>query len=597
MIRSGEDREDTGGSRWPLAAVILALIALVVVPLVVDRKEAEIEREITQVLDPARETSGKLELVNARQIARFQSYLLTGDRASYERYIDTRRDEESYYQRLLALADSMDLDVRNKLAALQAVRSAWHVLHATALESVDARLAYLSADLSGDQERNEELLVASNVLTEAITRQLEATRLRMDRARSTEIWFTLALVTLALLATILVSSIGRRLRVLVAEARAQRESAERARHEVNALLEATGDGVLGLDLHGTCTFLNPAGARMLGFGERDLTGRNVHDVLHRGLPEGHAAAHCPILTAIGSGTAVREPEDTIWDRGGDPIPVQWTLEPLIKGATVRGAVLTFTDMSDIRRAQEGLRQAVRARDEVVAVVSHDLRNPLGTIAAAAGLLLELDVTTEKRREHLRLIVRAADRMNRLIGDLLDVARIESGSLSVRTAPVPVEPLLEEAIELLEPLAQEKGLVLLCRVDPDARNVMADRDRVLQVLSNLIGNAVKFSRPGAVRLSVGPGKGDTMVFSVADTGPGIPAEAVEHVFDRFWRQNQTDRQGAGLGLAIVKGIVQAHGGEVWVESRPGEGSTFSFSLPAARAEAHGELTAAAKELRR
>jgi PAS domain S-box-containing protein len=336
---------------------------------------------------------------------------------------------------------------------------------------------------------------------------------------------------------------------------------------------------------------------MLGFGERDLIGRNVHDVLHQGADE-HAREACPITRAIASGDAVREPEDTIRGRDGEPIPVQWTLEPLIKGGAVKGAVLTVTDMSDIREAQDGLRQAVRARDEVVAVVSHDLRNPLGTIAAAAGLLLELDLPQEKRREHLRMIVRASERMNRLIGDLLDVARIESGALSVQTAVVEIEPLLEEAIELFEPLAQEKGLGLFCQIAPGVRAVIADRDRVLQVLSNLLGNAVKFSRHGGVRISVDHGDDDTVVFAVADTGPGIPPEAVDHVFDRFWRENQADRRGAGLGLAIVRGIVHAHGGEVWVESRLGEGSTFSFSLRGARVETRGGRASAAavRELR-
>ena len=160
------------------------------------------------------------------------------------------------------------------------------------------------------------------------------------------------------------------------------------------------------------------------------------------------------------------------------------------------------------------------------------------------------------------------------------------------------PLLEEAVELLEPLAQEKGLGLFCQVDPSVGAVNADRDRVLQVLSNLVGNAVKFSRHGGVWLSVMKGPRDSVVFSVADTGPGIPPDAVEHLFDRFWRQDQTSRQGAGLGLAIVRGIVQAHGGEVWVESKPGEGSTFFFSLPGARVQAPDGLASASatRELR-
>jgi PAS domain S-box-containing protein len=596
MIRPGQ-ADDSASSRWPLAFVIVSLLALALVPLAIDRKEAEIESEVTDVLDPAREISVDLALVHARQIARFQSYLLSGDRESFDRYNEDRQREQGLYDRLVALGDGMDLDVRTRLAALQAKANEWHLLHSTALDSDSARLAFMR-DLTAEQARNEELLLANNALTDAIFRRLDDARVRMDRERSLEIWFTIGLVGLALLATILVSSIGQRLQALISEAMAQRESADRARREVNAILEATGDGVLGLDLYGRCTFLNPAGARLLGFGENELTGRDVHEVLHQSGPGGHPRERCPIIAAIASGATVREPEDVVWGRDGEPIPVQWTLEPLIKGAAVRGAVLTFTDMSDIRKAQEGLRQAVRARDEVVAVVSHDLRNPLGTIAAAAGLMLELELPPEKRHEHLRMIVRATERMNRLIGDLLDVARIESGGLSVATEVVEIQPLLEEAVELLEPLAQEKGLGLFVQVTPGVRAVRADRDRMLQVLSNLVGNAVKFSRHGGVRLSVERGPENTAVFAVADTGPGIPPEAAEHVFDRFWRQNQADRQGAGLGLAIVRGIVLAHGGKVWVESKVGEGSIFFFTLPAATPEARGELASAsaARELR-
>jgi signal transduction histidine kinase len=336
---------------------------------------------------------------------------------------------------------------------------------------------------------------------------------------------------------------------------------------------------------------------MLCFGEAELKGRNVHDVLHQARPNGHGPEACPILAAIGSSQTVRDPDDVVWRRDGEPVPVQWTLEPLIKGAAVKGAVLTLTDMSDIHRAQEELRQAVRARDEVVAVVSHDLRNPLGTIAAAAGLMLELELPPEKRRDHLRIIGRATERMNHLIGDLLDVARIESGGLSVHKEVLDIQSLLEEAVELLEPLAQERGLGLHCQVDPHVRAVFADRDRVLQVLSNLVGNAVKFSRGGSVGITVARGAGGTTVFSVRDTGPGIPPDAAEHLFDRFWRQNQADRHGAGLGLAIVKGIVLAHGGDVWVESRMDEGSTFFFSVPPAPEQTRAELAAVATELRR
>lgn len=584
FARTGESPGEPRAKPWPLVFVIVGLLALLLVPLAVDRREAAIERDVAEVLEPARELALRLDLIHSRQIARFQSYLLNGDRTSLQRYREARAGEQALYDGLVALAEGMSLDVRSRLAEPYAVSSAWHVLHADALASDSARAAYL-ADLSGDQARNEELLQASNDLTGEILGGVEAARARMDQLRQIELLLTIALAGVALVAAALVGGIAHKLRTLVGETRVQREIAMRARREVDAILEATGDGVLGVDLLGRCTSLNPAGARLLGVAERALEGLDVHEALHGAAADGdgHERAGCPILRAIQAGRPVREPEDVLWAPDGTAIPVQWTVGPLMDGRSVKGAVVSFTDMREIRAAQEGLRHAVRARDEVVEVVSHDLRNPLGTSAAAAGLLLDIELPPEKHREHLSMIVRATEPMDRLIGDLLDVARIEGGGLAVEPAVVEVEPLLDEAVEMLAPLARGRGLELVCGVEPGVPAVRADRDRVLQVISNLVGNALKFTASGGIRLSA-RGDGERVVLAVSDTGRGLSSEALDHVFDRFWQQDPGNRQGAGLGLAIVRGIVHAHGGQVWVESRVGEGSTFSFSLPGAAADA-------------
>ena len=226
-------------------------------------------------------------------------------------------------------------------------------------------------------------------------------------------------------------------------------------------------------------------------------------------------------------------------------------------------------------------QAAQLRDQVLGVVAHDLRNPL------AAILLQLDALTrqppepERRSQKPReAIFDAVTRMNRLIQDLLDVAVMESGQLTIQPARLSARELIVGAVEAQRPLASSSALELRVDVDRDVAEVWADRDRVLQVLENLIGNAIKFTEAGG-RVTAGAASKDReVVFWVADTGTGIAPDAIPRVFDRFWQAIRPGRQGAGLGLPIAKGIVDAHGGRIWVESTPGEGTSVFFTIPKA-----------------
>lgn len=228
----------------------------------------------------------------------------------------------------------------------------------------------------------------------------------------------------------------------------------------------------------------------------------------------------------------------------------------------------------------------------MAVVGHDLRSPLSSIAAAAELLLDIPLPVERRRFQLESIQAAADRMNRLIGDLLDLARIDAGGLRVATREAEICPLLERAMRLAEPRAARGGVTLVPRWEAPLPRVMVDDHRILQVLSNLVSNALRYTEEGGrVEVGAAPVPEGVEVW-VQDTGSGIDAEDLPHLWDPFWqpdRDRKARREGAGLGLAIVKGIVAAHGGTVRVESVPGEGSRFSFTLPGAGDSASAPAT--------
>jgi signal transduction histidine kinase len=232
------------------------------------------------------------------------------------------------------------------------------------------------------------------------------------------------------------------------------------------------------------------------------------------------------------------------------------------------------------RLYEQTQRAVQVRDEVVAVVSHDLRNPLNALIMAATMAEQRADDGALVRTRLVVIRRSAERMNRLIGDLLDVTRIDSGNLVLVREPLSVESLVDEAVQAQRALAESRGLTLRGEVPGGIPSIEGDRDRLFQVFANLMGNAVKFTPSGGSIVVSASALDGRVRFAVADTGPGIPPEHLPHVFDRFWQDRRTAGQGTGLGLSIVKGIVEAHGGEVGVWSAPGEGSTFTFTLPAA-----------------
>jgi PAS domain S-box-containing protein len=560
---------------WALWFVAAALVALAVVPAYYGRRVAHLQARVTDVLQESSSLSARLSLEKARQMARFEAFLLTGDRTLRGPYVAAIAEEDALFARLSELARDLDFDVRERLARLRVQSTAWHFENQRIFE----------ADSIGDalaRSRREfaELQRATRELDRAIQSEVAEGRREMRSLQAQQERVALGLALIALGATVVVGRVGWRFRDLAEESERRRRDAVKARREIDSLLEATGDGVLGIDLEARCTALNRAGCELLGFTEREIAGRDVHDTLFHSFKDGSPCPReaSPILAALSKGSPIDSPDGAIlWRRRREWFPARWSLRPMFDGTELRGAVLTFTDMTPIREKEEALKRAIRSREDVISIVSHDLRNPLGVVLAASDLLLDLPLDERERRRQAEVIRRSGKRMLGLIEDLLDVARIEAGVFVVRPSREKLLPILDEARGMFADRAAQRGIVLDVEQvvpDPVAR---VDRDRILQALANLVDNALRHTPEGG-RVALSAQEADGFVeVSVKDNGPGIASERIATIFDRF-AQGRDGGGAAGLGLAIVKGVAEAHGGSASVVSEPGRGATFTIRVP-------------------
>lgn len=237
------------------------------------------------------------------------------------------------------------------------------------------------------------------------------------------------------------------------------------------------------------------------------------------------------------------------------------------------------ELEGLRERVERLEDAVRARDSVLSVVAHDLRNPLGVISIAANTLLQRLPGPSARRPVER-IIRSAQRADRMVRDLLAISAIETGQLSVDLKPVDTAALIFAAVESQQNMAAEASIIVGTDLSPELPPITADEERLLEVLENLMGNALKFtSERGSITVGAGR-RNDKVVIWVKDSGSGIAPEQMPHIFDRFWQARKKERRGLGLGLSISKAIIEAHEGEIWAESTLGAGTTVFFTVPTA-----------------
>ncbi|HTX76703.1 MAG TPA: PAS domain S-box protein [Terracidiphilus sp.] len=367
----------------------------------------------------------------------------------------------------------------------------------------------------------------------------------------------------------------------VTEQHEAEEKLHMAMRQREMILESVGDGIYGIDLEGRLTFINEAGARALGYQPEQLTGRDVHEMIHHSHADGtpYSRITSPILQGMRRQETVRMGDEVFWRADGSSIPVEYTASPLIEDGRVTGMVVAFQDISERRRLE-------KMKDEFISTVSHELRTPLTSLRASLGLITSgaLSQRPEKHQQMAEMAIVNCDRLIRLVNDILDFDKVEKGTLPLRRVPVEAVDLLRRAADIAHVAASQSRMNF--RIDAVPALVMADEDRVLQVLNELVSNAIKFSSPETmIRLSAQPASEREICFAVEDQGQGIAPEKLEHIFNRFQQGDASDTRamgGTGLGLALCRSIVEQHGGRIWAESAPGQGSRFLFTLPSARA---------------
>jgi PAS domain S-box-containing protein len=354
----------------------------------------------------------------------------------------------------------------------------------------------------------------------------------------------------------------------------ERERAEELSRQQEILLGSVADGICGVDRNGLVRFANPAAARLLGARPANLIGKPVHQLVHGSAPSDRKCGEdCPLRRASGQRKSVTG-EGTIFRSNGTGFPAEFFLNPILDQGRFSGSVLSFRDISQ-RYALD------RMKDEFVSTVSHELRTPLTSIRGALGLLSSgmLGTINEKAANLLRIALSNSERLVRLINDILDLERTQSGREPLAFRPVQLGEIVRQAIDGMQPVADEAGVLLIH--DKTQVEITADADRLLQVVTNLLSNAVKFSpQNSAVSVMLRSGASG-VTLSVIDQGRGIPADKLEAIFGRFQQVDASDSRqkgGSGLGLAICRAIVLQHTGRIWAERNPVRGSTFRVFLP-------------------
>ena len=378
------------------------------------------------------------------------------------------------------------------------------------------------------------------------------------------------------------------------------------------LLESTGEGIYGIDMDGRCTFANPASVLLVGFdSDAELLGEVMHDLVHHTKIDGepYPMTDCQIYRAFREGRGVHVDDEVMWRRDNSRFCCEYWSYPMRRDGELIGSVLTFIDITSRREVEEQLReakalaeQASAAKSDFMANMSHELRTPMNAILGYSEMLMEdaEDAELTEMVADLGKINAAGKHLLELINAVLDLSKIEAGRMDLHVESFALASLLDEVAAVAGPLISKNGNTFVQDWDESLGTIESDATKIRQALFNLLSNAAKFTSKGTVTLAaerMGEGADERIRLAVSDTGRGIPADKLEHVFEEFAQAEETttrDFGGTGLGLSLTRRLSRLMGGDVILESEFGVGSTFTIDLPvraadAARSHARADLT--------
>jgi PAS domain S-box-containing protein len=462
----------------------------------------------------------------------------------------------------------------------------------------------VNSPLSAHVIRSKEIM---DQIRETIFRMTgEENNLLQGRAEASKESFNKVLATLAVTTAIAMGLVVLSY-LLIRRDAAQRRSAAAEHNRLanynRLLIESTGDGIYGVDLDGNCTFLNDAGARILGWKPEEVFGKIMHELTHHHRPDGsvYSAAECPIYQAFRTGKGCRVENELFWRADGSSFPVEYSASPIKNEGDIEGAVVAFSDITRRKQIEEDLKRAKNeaeaakeqaeaanvSKSQFLANMSHELRTPLNAVIMYSELLQEEaeDKHVEEFIPDLDKIRGAGRHLLALVNGVLDLSKIEAGKMELFLETFEVEPVVRDVAVIVQPLVQKRNNELEVQCDAATGAIHADVTKVRQILFNLLSNACKFTEHGKVILEVRREDiqpAADIVFRVTDSGIGITKEQIDKLFQPFTQADaSTTRKfgGTGLGLVISKHFAEMMGGSMSVISEPGKGSAFTLRLPA------------------